>query len=58
MKKNQIMLTCSGIMLVLQSIAFYIVWSSGYSETMLRRMFLTDREQEIPLFYKWGMNCD
>ena len=19
---------------------------------------LTDREQEIPLFYKWGMNCD
>ena len=40
MKKNQIMLTCSGIMLVLQSIAFYIVWSSGYSETMLRRMFL------------------
>ena len=42
MKKNQIMLTCSGIMLVLQSVAFYIVWSSGYSETMLRRMFLIE----------------
>lgn len=42
MKKNQMMLTCSGVMLVLQSIAFYIVWSSGYSETMLRRMFLIE----------------
>ena len=42
MKKNQIMLTCSGAMLVLQSVAFYIVWSSGYSETMLRRMFLIE----------------
>ena len=36
------MLTCSGIMLVLQSVAFYIVWGSGYSETMLRRMFLIE----------------
>lgn len=42
MKKNQIMLTCSGIMLVLQSIAFYIVWDSGYSETILRRVFLIE----------------
>lgn len=42
MKKNQIMLICSGAMLVLQSIVFYIVWSSGYSETMLRRMFLIE----------------
>ena len=34
------MLTCSGIMLVLQSIAYYLVWSSEYSETMTRRTFL------------------
>lgn len=40
MKKNQVMLTCSGIMLVLQSIAYYLVWSSGYSETFTRRTFL------------------
>ena len=40
MKKNQIMLTCSGIMLVLQSIAYYLVWNAGYSETMTRRTFL------------------
>lgn len=40
MKKSQMMLTCSGIMLVLQSIAYYLVWSSGYSETMTRRTFL------------------
>jgi len=26
MKKDQTMLTCSGIMLVLQSIAYYLVW--------------------------------
>lgn len=42
MKKNQVMLTCSSIMFVLQSIAYYIVWSSGYSETMLRRMLLIE----------------
>ncbi len=42
MKKNQIMLTCSGLMLVLQSVAYYIVWSSGYSETMLRRTLLIE----------------
>lgn len=40
MKKDQIMLTCSGIMLVLQSIAYYLVWSTGYSETFTRRTFL------------------
>ena len=40
MKKSQMMLTCSGIMLVLQSIAYYLVWSSGYSETLTRRTFL------------------
>lgn len=40
MKKSQIMLTCSGIMLVLQSIAHYLVWNTGYSETMTRRTFL------------------
>lgn len=40
MKKNQTMLTCSGIMLVLQSIAYYLVWSSGYSQTFTRRTFL------------------
>ena len=40
MKKSQMMLTCSGIMLVLQSIAYYLVWSSGYSETFTRRTFL------------------
>ena len=40
MKKSQMMLTCSGIMLVLQSIAYYLVWSSEYSETMTRRTFL------------------
>lgn len=40
MKKSQTMLTCSGIMLVLQSIAYYLVWSSGYSETFTRRTFL------------------
>ena len=42
MKKNQMMLICSSAMLILQSVAFYIVWSSGYSETMLRRMFLIE----------------
>lgn len=42
MKKNQMMLTCSSIMLILQSIAYYMVWNSGYSETMLRRMFLIE----------------
>ena len=42
MKKNQMMLTCSSIMLILQSIAFYMVWSSGYSQTMLRRMLLVE----------------
>lgn len=42
MKKNQMMLTCSSIMLILQSVAYYIVWSSGYSETMLRRMLLIE----------------
>lgn len=40
MKKSQTMLTCSGIMLVLQSIAHYLVWSSGYSQTFTRRTFL------------------
>ena len=40
MKKNQTMLACSGIMLVLQSIAYYLVWSSGYSQTFTRRTFL------------------
>ena len=40
MKKSQMMLTCSGIMLVLQSIAYYLVWNAGYSETMTRRTFL------------------
>lgn len=29
-------------MLVLQSIAYYLVWSSGYSKTMLRRMLLIE----------------
>lgn len=42
MKKTQIMLTCSGLMLILQSVAYYIVWSSGYSETMLRRVLLIE----------------
>ena len=42
MKKNQMMLTCSGVMLVLQSVAYYIVWNSGYSETMLRRTLLIE----------------
>ena len=42
MKKNQMMLTCSSLMLILQSIAYYIVWSSGYSQTMLRRMLLVE----------------
>lgn len=42
MKKTQIMLTCSGLMLILQSVAYYIVWSSGYSETMLRRTLLIE----------------
>lgn len=42
MKKTQIMLTCSSLMLILQSVAYYIVWSSGYSETMLRRMLLIE----------------
>lgn len=36
------MLTCSSLMLVLQLVAYYIVWSSGYSETMLRRMLLIE----------------
>lgn len=40
MKKDQTMLTCSGIMLVLQSIAYYLVWNAGYSTTMTRRTFL------------------
>lgn len=40
MKKDQIMLTCSGIMLVLQSFAYYLVWNTGYSTTFTRRMFL------------------
>ncbi len=41
MKKNQqIMLTCSGVMLVLQSIAYYLVWNAGYSLIFTRRMFL------------------
>ena len=40
MKKNQVMLTCSGIILVLQSIAYYLVWNVGYSQTMTRRTFL------------------
>ena len=40
MKKNQMMLTCSSLMLILQSVAYYMVWSSGYSQTMLRRMLL------------------
>lgn len=40
MKKSQMMLTCSGIMLVLQSIAYYLVWNAGYSQTMTRRTFL------------------
>lgn len=40
MKKSQMMLTCSSIMLVLQSIAYYLVWNAGYSETFTRRTFL------------------
>ena len=36
------MLTCSSAMLILQSVAYYIVWDSGYSETMLRRMLLIE----------------
>lgn len=42
MKKKYIMLTCSGAMLILQLVAYYIVWSSGYSLTMLRRMLLVE----------------
>ncbi len=42
MKKNQIMLMCSSLMLMLQSVAYYIVWSSGYSLTMLERMLLVE----------------
>lgn len=40
MKKNQVMLICSSIMLVLQSITYYLVWNAGYSQTMTRRTFL------------------
>lgn len=42
MKKNQMMLICSSAMLILQSVAYYIVWSSGYSLTMLERMLLVE----------------
>ena len=42
MKKNQIMITCSGIMLVVQSIAYYLVWNAGYSEIFTRRMLLIE----------------
>ncbi len=42
MKKNQMKLTCSSIMLILQSIAYYMVWNSGYSVTMTRRMLLAE----------------
>ena len=42
MKKNQMMLTCRSLMLILQSIAYYMVWNSGYSATMLRRMLLVE----------------
>lgn len=42
MKKNQVMLICSGTMLVLQSIAYYLVWNAGYSEIFTRRMLLIE----------------
>ena len=42
MKKNQMMLICSSAMLILQSVAYYIVWSFGYSLTMLERMLLVE----------------
>ena len=41
MKKNQqVMIIYSGVMLVLQSIAYYLVWNAGYSLIFTRRMFL------------------
>ena len=33
-------------------------WVVSLMEEFIENDDLTHREQEIPLFYKWGMNCD